>query len=133
MSLLHLTKVAVACGGLDALRERQALRAENGMVPVVTRFKPKRAEELLGGSLFWIVRHRLIARQTICGFGETEEGRTIIEVDAELIPVRAQPKRAHQGWRYLNPDDAPADLGSGDGIASLPAALAGRLAELALI
>ena len=133
MPPLHLTKVAVSCAGLDALRDRQAARAEGGIVPVVTRFKPKRAEELIGGSLFWIVKHRLIARQTIHGFGETEEGRAIIRVDADLIPVQARPKRAHQGWRYLAAEDAPLDLGSGDGIASLPAALAGTLADLALI
>lgn len=133
MNPLHLSKVAVACGGFDALRTRQAARAENGIVPVVTRYKPKRAEELIGGSLFWIIKHRLIARQTIIGFGETEEGRTIIRVDAALVPVKARPKRAHQGWRYLIATDAPEDLGSGDGIADLPALLAGKLADLALI
>ncbi|QPQ54694.1 DUF1489 domain-containing protein [Allosphingosinicella flava] len=133
MNPLHISKVAVACSGFDALRSRQAARIENGIVSVVTRYKPKRAEELIGGSLFWIIKHRLIARQTILGFAETEEGRAIIRVDASLVPVKARPKRAHQGWRYLTAADAPADLGSGDGIADLPAMLAGKLAGLALI
>jgi len=133
MHPLHISKVAVGCTGLEALRKRQALRVDNGIVPVVTRFRPTRAPELIGGSLFWIMKHRLVARQTILGFGTTEEGRAIIQVDPALVPVKAYPKRAHQGWRYLTAADAPADLGSGDGIADLPLALAGKLSALALI
>lgn len=133
MSTLNMTKVAMGCAGLDALEVRLAARTVNGIVPVVTRFRPKRAGEMIGGSLFWIVKHRMIARQTILGFAETEEGRTLIQLDATLVPVAARPKRAHQGWRYLEAADAPPDLGGGGGIADLPPALAGQLAELALI
>ena len=40
----------------------------------------------------------------------------------------------HQGWRYLEDQDAPIDLGDGaEGAAALPPALIGRLAELGLI
>ena len=133
MPNLHISKVAVGCASLSALRARIDGRAAGGIVPVVTRFKPKRAEELVGGSLFWIVKHRLVARQTILGFGETEEGRAIIRCDAALVAVKAWPKRAHQGWRYLEPADAPVDLGSGDGVAELPDGLAVKLSALALI
>ena len=65
MPQLHLSKVAVGCASLDTLRKRQAGRAADGFVPIVTRFRPKRAEELIGGSIFWIVKHRLMARQRI--------------------------------------------------------------------
>jgi hypothetical protein len=133
MPNLHISKVAVGCTGFEALRKRQESRALDGVVPIVTRFKPRRADELVGGSIFWIVKHRLVARQAILGFAESGEGRTIIRLDPALVPVKAWPKRAHQGWRYLTPADAPEDLGSGDGIAELPLALAGKLAELALI
>lgn len=134
MSSLHISKVAVGCASLDALRERQAARAAGGVVPIVTRFRPKRADELIGGSIFWILHHRITARQTILGFEEREEDRrTIIRLDAKLVPVRPYPKRAHQGWRYLPTQDAPADLGDGDVEAELPAALARALAALALI
>lgn len=131
---LHISKVAVGCSGLEALQRRQAGRLADGEVPIVTRFRPKRADELVGGSIFWILQHRIAARQRILGFAESEgDRRTIIRLDPELVPVRPQPKRAHQGWRYLPPQDAPADLAEGDDEAALPPALAQTLAALALI
>lgn len=135
MAKLHISKVAVGCGSLDALEKRQRLRLVDGVVPVTTRFRPKRAEELVGGSLYWIVKHRIAARQTILGFDETAERRTLIRLDPMLVPVRAQPKRAHQGWRYLDPADAPLDHDGedDDGLLRLPPALAAKLAGLALI
>jgi hypothetical protein len=135
MSSLHISKVAVGCPSLDALRKRQQSRLSEGVVPIVTRFRPKRADELVGGSIYWIVKHRVTARQTILGFGEREEDRrTIIRLDPELVPVRAQPRRAHQGWRYLAAADAPCDLASDEsGLAELPPELTARLAALALI
>lgn len=134
MARLNISKVAVGCSGLEALRRRQAARLADGMVPIVTRFRPKRADELVGGSIFWIVKHRLSARQRILGFGESAaDRRTIIRLDPELVPVRPHPRRAHQGWRYLPPEDAPADLADGEEAALLPPALAAALAGLALI
>jgi len=134
VSQLHISKVAVNCASLEALRRRQAARVAAGVVPIVTRFRPKRADELVGGSIFWILRHRITARQTILGFAEAaEDRRTIIRLDPELVPVRPQPKRAHQGWRYLPAADAPGDLGEGGDASVLPPALAQALAALALI
>lgn len=134
MSSLHISKVAVGCASLEALERRQQSRLSGGVVPITTRFRPKRADELIGGSIFWIVKHRIAARQTIIGFAEGEERRTVIRLDPRLVAVRARPKRAHQGWRYLAADDAPPDLGAaGDGLDSLPPELAARLGSLALI
>ncbi|HEX5184763.1 MAG TPA: DUF1489 domain-containing protein [Allosphingosinicella sp.] len=135
MPRLNISKVAVGCASLEALKRRQEGRAADGEVPLVTRFRPKRAEELIGGSVYWIVKHRIAARQTIIGFADREQDRrTIIRLAAELVPVRAQPRRAHQGWRYLAAADAPQDLDdSDDGLAALPSELAARLAGLALI
>ncbi len=134
MSHLNISKVAVGCASLDALQRRQQLRLTGGVVPVVTCFRPKRAEELIGGSLYWIVKHRITARNRIVGFGETEERRTIIQLDPDLVPVKARPKRAHQGWRYLTATDAPVDFdGDDEGISALPPDLAVKLAGLALI
>lgn len=134
MASLNISKVAIGCASVDALRRRQQSRVADGVVPVFTRFRPKRADELVGGSLYWIVKHRVAARQTIIGFGETEERRTIIRLDPEVIPVRALPRRAHQGWRYLTREDAPVDLhGDDDGTEALPPPLIAALAELALI
>ncbi len=134
VSQLHISKVAVGCTTLEALRRRQAARVADGAVPIVTRFRPKRADELVGGSIFWILQHRITARQTILGFAEREEDRrTIIRLDSQLVPVRPAPKRAHQGWRYLPATDAPGDLADGDVTAFLPPPLAQALSALALI
>ena len=131
-----MSKVAVGCATLAALEKRQLGRVSNGVVPLVTRFMPKRADELVGGSIYWIIKHRLTARQTIIGFEtRAEDRRTVIALEPELVPVRARPKPAHQGWRYLNADDAPPDLRDGDDdlLAVLPAQLAIKLSALALI
>ena len=134
MPQLHLSKVAFACASLDALAERQRARVADGVVPLTTRFMPKRAGELVGGSLYWIVKHRLLARQIIIGFATGADGRTIVRLDPLLVRVSAWPKRAHQGWRYLDAADAPPDLvGEPDGIDALPPALLGKLVGLALV
>lgn len=134
MPQLHLSKVAVGCASLETLSRRQAARVTAGAVPIVTRFRPKRADELIGGSIYWIVKHRLTARQTILGFdAHPDDRRTVIRLDPELVRVRPLLKRAHQGWRYLAPEDAPADLGAGDETELLPARLERKLAGLGLI
>src|SRR5690242_936131 len=132
---LHITKVAFGAASLDHLVERLRLRAEAGPVFLTTRYLPKRHEEIAGqGSLYWIVKHQLVARSPILGFGEAEGGRVAIHIDPVPVLVEARPKRAHQGWRYLEAKDAPADLTAGtSGIAELPPELIGKLAELALI
>jgi hypothetical protein len=132
---LNISKVAVGCSSLDALSARQQARLADGVVPILTRFRPKRADELIGGSIYWIVKHRIVVRQAILGFADREEDRrTIIRLDPILVPVRALPRRAHQGWRYLQADDAPSDLdGDDSGLAELPPQLTARLAALALI
>ena len=135
---LHLTKVAFGATSLEHLADRLAARAADGPVFLTTRYLPKRHGEIAGaqgsGSLFWIIKHQLVARSPILSFGEAEGGRVAIHIDPRLRLVAARPKRAHQGWRYLEDADAPADLG-GDtsGLAQMPPALVGRLAELGLI
>ena len=132
---LHLTKVAFGATGVEHLADRIRTRAAEGGMVLTTRYLPKRHEEVAGaGSLFWIIKHQLVARSPILHFGEAEGGRVAIHLGPDLILVQAQPKRAHQGWRYLEAADAPADLG-GDttGLAAMPPELVGRLAELALI
>jgi hypothetical protein len=131
---LHISKVAVRCATFEALRKRQESRQVEDYVPVVTRFRPKRADELIGGSIYWIFKHKIAARQTIIGFAEGKDRRTIIRLDPLVVPVRAVPKRAHQGWRYLEAKDAPLDFdGDDEGLAALPPQLAIKLSALALI
>jgi hypothetical protein len=130
-----MSKVAVSCASVETLKRRVEKRIQDGVVPIVTRFMPKRADELVGGSLYWIVKQRIAARQTILGFDvRPSDRKTIIRLDPELVPVRALARRGHQGWRYLAAADAPPDLaGVGDGVAALPPDLVGRLTTLALI
>lgn len=133
---LHLTKVAFGAASVELLADRLRLRAAEGPLFLTTRYLPKRHEEVAGqGSLFWIIKHQLVARSPILSFGEAEGGRVAIHIDPDLRLVHARPKRAHQGWRYLEAADAPLDLGSGDsvGAEAMPPALIGRLSELALI
>lgn len=130
--MLHLTKVAFGCTSLEDLSARIASRGETARL--TTRYRPKRHEEIVGGSLFWILKHRLVGRSEIVGFEDAEGGRTDIVIRARVIATIELQKRAHQGWRYLAPADAPADLGDGaEGGDEMPAALAGELAAMGLI
>ena len=133
MPKLHLTKVAFACRDLEALQQRIAKRTVGGEVRVATRMRPKRSAELIGGSLYWIVKHRLVAGIEILGFEDREDGRIDIVCSAELIAVAPKARRAHQGWRYLEESDAPGTDDDGTGLGALPPRLYGRLASLALV
>lgn len=136
---LHLTKVAFGATSTDHLAERLLARAAMGPLFLTTRYLPKRHEEIagpvgVGGSLFWIIKHQLIARSPITSFGEAEAGKVAIILDPHLVLVRAVPKRAHQGWRYLEGADAPVDLiGDATDVDQMPPALMSKLAALALL
>ena len=58
---------------------------------VVTRMRPKRMEELIGGSLHWIVKHRIIARQRILRFEDRNDGRINIVCSDDLVIVPPVP------------------------------------------
>ncbi len=90
-------------------------------------------EELVGGSLHWIVKHRMIARQEILRFEDRNDGRIDIVCSAELVVIPPRPKRAHQGWRYLDDGNAPSGEDDGTGLSELPPRLYGKLAALALV
>ena len=97
---------------------------------VPTRMRPKRMDELIGGSLHWIVKHRLIGRQQILRFEDRKDGRIDIVLSGSLELIPPSPKRAHQGWRYLEAANAPAEDDGGSGLAAASAA-ALRQARLA--
>jgi hypothetical protein len=130
---LHLTKVAFGCRTIEALEKRVAARSHGGEVRVVTRMRPKRMDELIGGSLHWIVKHRLVARQEILRFEDRKDGRIDIVLGASLELIPAVPKRAHQGWRYLSDEDAPSEDADDSGMSELPPRLYGKLAGLGLV
>jgi hypothetical protein len=134
--MLHMTKVAYGCQSLVELLGRVTNRVSTtGEMFMSTRYIPKRHSEMVGsGSLFWIIKHQLVARAPILEFRSNAEGRYDIMLDPNIIPVVPIPRRAHQGWRYLEPGDTPLDLA--DGIVSgdsLPPEMLGDLAELSLL
>ncbi len=130
---LHMTKIAYGCESLAYLRDRFRARESGGAFGLTTRYRPKRADEMVGGSLYWIVNHVISARSPILGFEDAPEGRSYIMLDPHLVPVAPLPKRAHQGWRYLDAKDAPADLPDWESsAATLPPALAKELAKIGL-
>ena len=129
---LHLTKVAYQAQSLEEMHGWFATRGE--VARLTTRYLPKHHAELVGGSLFWIYRHQLVARSPILGFEPTDDGRTHILISTRLIEVYPLPRRAHQGWRYLADADAPRDLGEGEEAGEvMPGRLAGELAKLGLV
>ena len=133
MPQLHLTKVAFGCRDLDALRVRVAARAEASELRVATRMRPKRAAELVGGNLYWIVKHRIVAGNRILRFDDRSDGRIDIVCSSELQDVTPSHRRAHQGWRYVEEDSAPTTGDDGSGLTELPPRLYGTLAALALV
>ncbi|MFN3868707.1 MAG: DUF1489 family protein [Hyphomicrobiaceae bacterium] len=145
---LHLVKLCVGAASIDDLAQWQhtALAFARRTNPKArishTTFQtPKRQADLLdGGSLYWVIKGVVQVRQRIIGFGEgvKENGQAccLIELDDTLVAVRGMPRRPFQGWRYLEPADAPADLGHGaaaDGVAAMPPAMRRELAALGLI
>lgn len=129
---LHLTKIAFGSRSVETLTawlDRQSPEAL-----LTTRYLPKRHEEIAGGSLYWIHEHALVGRSPILGFEQLEDGRWHIRLEPRLIRVQTTPRRAHQGWRYLDDRDAPPDLAGADGGGeALPARLVGELAKLGLV
>jgi len=132
-----MTKIAYSAESPADLRrwlESHGPLEGGGDALMTTRYLPKRHEEMIGGSLYWIWEHALIGRSPIRRFTQREDGRWHIHLAPVLIPVRTRAKRAHQGWRYLKDEDAPADLGEGESAGDvLPPKLAGELAKLGLV
>ncbi|MBB5280370.1 DUF1489 family protein [Pacificimonas flava] len=136
-----MTKTAVQCAHLSVLedRNRGRLHEYGGRAanPIFTRYRPKRADELVGGSLFWIIAHQLTVRQEILGFEERQTAKgteCCIWLDAEMVPVKPRRKRAHQGWRYLEDRNKPADmLGGPVDLGNMPQSLVRELAGLGLL
>ncbi|WP_067736595.1 DUF1489 family protein [Novosphingobium naphthalenivorans] len=129
---LHMTKIAFSAESPADLRAWLESHPDEALL--TTRYLPKRHEEMVGGSLYWIYEHALIGRSPILRFTQRDDGRWHIHLAPKLIPVVTKPKRAHQGWRYLKDEDAPRDLGDGESSGDvMPPKLARELAKLGLV
>lgn len=135
---LNMTKIAFRSESPATLRawleSHIGLEATNGEARLTTRYLPKRHAEMVGGSLYWIHSKKIVGRSPIIGFQDNGEGRQWIRLEPKLIAVQTIPRRAHQGWRYLEEKDAPVDLGEGaEGAEEMPAEMLGELSKLGLV
>ena len=137
---VHLKKLSVGSETLESLiiRQKQVLEAGRPLLHP-TRNWPKRKDELLdGGSLYWIIKGQMVARQPITEFVEISQPdgkpRCGIILAPGLIPVWPRKVRIFQGWRYLEQTDVPADMPIDDTDETpLPFSLAKELRELGLL
>lgn len=138
---VHLQKLSVGSESIQTLTDWQAhvaaQRVRQGLTAHhihVTRMFPKRRDEILdGGSIYWVIKGHIICRNKIVALEETtKNGRRAcgILMEPTLIPVLPKPRRAFQGWRYLQTGDAPPDLTGSEAGADLPAAFRAKLIEL---
>jgi hypothetical protein len=142
---LHLVKMCVGIDSVAALGARiernltdkrsAGLAAEHIHT---TRMRPKREADLLaGGSLYWVIKGAIQARQSLVALRETHDQdgirRCQIVLEPVVVPTETQPRRPFQGWRYLSATDAPADLAAAGSAAGLPMELARELKELGLL
>ncbi len=146
---VHLRKLCVGVDHPDQLAAWQARRlaaagGRPGTLFHQTRNHPKRRDEILdGGSLYWIIRGVMRVRQRVIGIedapmqgGDQDMRRRPacrLILDPVLVPVEPRAHRPFQGWRYLEPEDAPADLTAEEAGDELPPAMAAELRELGLI
>ena len=128
-----MTKIAFRAESVDEIHDWMEDKAGEGEKRLTTRYLPKRHVEMAGGSLYWIYSGKLVGRSPILGFAEREDGKHWIRLAPELIPVVPRPKRAHQGWRYLEEKDAPPDLGGQGEDDALPGDMAEELGKLGLL
>lgn len=135
---VNLIKLCVGAESVEDLLAWQASRYGDGPAMHVTRMWPKRAEEILdGGSLYWVFKGVVLARQRIIGLdpreGEDGVARCAIMLEREVHRTEAMPRRPFQGWRYLAPADSPADLVAGrEREEALPRELMQALSEIGL-
>jgi hypothetical protein len=143
---LHIIKLAVGCESVKELTgwvaERMQAAKKKGLSPHhvhITRMTPKRVEDVLvGGSLYWVIRGEIAAREKIIAIEPFRDrdgiGRCRLVMQPKVIAVLPRPMRPFQGWRYFAESDAPRDLESaGTGVAAMPEPMRRELRELGLL
>lgn len=144
---LHLVKLCVGCESIKDLREWASERAraakargERACHVHVTRMVPKRDQELLaGGSLYWVIKGEIAAREKLLAIEPFRDGdgigRCRLVLQPKVIAVAPRPMRPFQGWRYLDADSAPPDLtrSAAASVAAMPEPMRRELRELGLL
>ena len=141
MGSLNILKLCVGADSVEDLTDWHRAHAHvwaPGTAEHITRMWPKREAELLdGGSLYWVIKGVILARQRLLALEERRGGdgiaRCALVLDPEVIRTEPAPRRAFQGWRYLDGADAPRDLPKGRAADdALPPELARALADIGL-
>ncbi len=131
---LHIIKLAVGCESVKELKgwvaERMKTAKKKGLPQRhvhITRMTPKRVDEILaGGSLYWVIRGEIAAREKIVAIEPFRDkdgiGRCRLVMQPKVIAVSPRPMRPFQGWRYFTEDAAPRDLtrAAAGSIATMP-------------
>lgn len=141
---VHLIKLSVGPDSLADLEhwQKQRLRylkarGEKAELIHITRHMPKRADEVLdGGSIYWVIKGWLCARQKLLELRPMERDGVPhcgLVYDPQMIRVAPRPHRAFQGWRYFDPKDAPRDLAKEKGSEGIPEDMLRELTELGLL
>jgi hypothetical protein len=103
---LHLIKLAVGCESVKELKSwvaERALKAKQNGLPRhhthITRMVPKRSDELLaGGSLYWVIRGEIAAREKLLAIEPFRDrdgiGRCRLVMQPKVIAVAPRPMRA---------------------------------------
>ncbi len=139
--MVNLVKLCVGADTVDDIISRQELpnTHNTGTSQVkkhITRMWPKRSQEILsGGSLFWVIKGFIQARQKIISLeeviGTDNVRRCAIILDPDIFLTTLVRKRPFQGWRYLDEKDSPPDLHKFDGKeTNIPNELALALADI---
>jgi hypothetical protein len=138
---INILKLCVGAESVEDLVEWHVSHRDQwpaGTTRHVTRMWPKReAEVTSGGSLYWVIKGLVLARQQILRleevFGTDGIRRCGLVLDADVIRTEPAPRRPFQGWRYLEPAESPRDLPKGRAKEeSLPPELARALADIGL-
>jgi hypothetical protein len=143
---VHLIKLCVGCDTVEELAIWQAERLKclkrAHKKPELchrTLQAPRRRDEVLdGGSLYWVIKGFVLVRQRVLDLrpDAKDDGTACcgIVLDQELVATKAHPRRAFQGWRYLEVADAPKDAGVVDAaVEDMPRRMREELRELRLI
>lgn len=131
-----MIKLVVGVDTLDELLAWRRVRAAQERDWVVhTRMTPKRAAEIEdGGSIYRVIKGVVVCRQRVLDIATHGEGRASrcrITVAPECVGVVPTARRPFQGWRYLDPKDAPVDLDDlGEAAQAAPPELVRQLREL---
>jgi hypothetical protein len=143
---LHILKLCVGCDSIEELADWQrrrlaALRRAGTEAELmhVTRQTPRREGFGPGSSIYWVIGGFIRVKQIITALREVRGADGILRcglvLDPELVATEPVPRRAFQGWRYLDESGAPASLTSGASCAdaAMPPAMRQALTELRLI